>query len=62
MAMAAEKSALQRAHHYGAKRSQKIFENLNKDNLWKRILKNVIATTAAGMESPIVFEEYSNRS
>ncbi len=46
--MAGEQTAFQRAGRYGVKRVQEVFENLRKDNLWKRILKNVIATTATG--------------
>ena len=38
---------LQRARLSCVERGQEIFENLKKDNLWKRILKNVIATSAA---------------
>ncbi|KAF6224387.1 hypothetical protein HO133_010964 [Letharia lupina] len=38
-------SALQRGRRYGDKRAAEIWENLGKNNLWKRILKNVTATT-----------------
>ena len=47
--MAGEQTAFQRAGHYGVNCVQKIFENLKKDNLWKRILKNVIATSTTGI-------------
>lgn len=36
---------------YGAKRTEEIYDNLRKDNLWKRMVKNIIATTVAGMKS-----------
>ena len=51
--MAGEQSSPQGAHFFGVERVQEIFEKLKSDNLWKRILKNVIATTAAGIELPI---------
>lgn len=38
-------SLFQRGACYGKRRAAEIWENLGKDNLWKRILKNVIATT-----------------
>ena len=38
-------SVLQRGGRYGEKRAAEILENLGKNNLWKRILKNVTATT-----------------
>ena len=56
-----QQSVLQRAGHYGAKQVQEIFENLKQDNLWKRILKNVIATTAAGRTVLITLQIYSRR-
>ena len=36
---------LQRGGRYGQKRALEIWENLGKNNLWKRIIKNVTATT-----------------
>lgn len=38
-------SVLQTGRRYGEKRAAEIWENLGKNNLWKRILKNVTATT-----------------
>ena len=38
-------SVLQKGRRYGEKRAAEIWENLGKNNLWKRILKNVTATT-----------------
>ena len=43
--MAEIRSVLQRGSRYGEKRAAEILENLGKNNLWKRILKNVTATT-----------------
>lgn len=43
--MAEKESVLQRGCRYGEKRAAEIWENLGKNNLWKRILKNVTATT-----------------
>ena len=43
--MAEKGSVLQRGGRFGAKRAAGIWENLGKNNLWKRILKNVTATT-----------------
>lgn len=43
--MAEKGSVLQRGRRYGEKRGAEIWENLGKNNLWKRILKNVTATT-----------------
>ena len=43
--MAEIRSVLQRGGRYGEKRAAEILENLGKNNLWKRILKNVAATT-----------------
>ena len=42
--MAEIRSVLQRGGRYGEKRAAEILENLGKNNLWKRILKNVTAT------------------
>ena len=39
---------LHKMRQYGARRAVDILENLMKNNLWKRILKSTIATTAAG--------------
>ena len=36
---------------YGAKRTKEIYGHLRKDNLWKRMVKNIVATTIAGMKS-----------
>ena len=44
----AEESALRRARRYGADRVVEIWDSLFKNNLWKRMLKNVIATTTLG--------------
>ena len=39
------KSLVQKGGRYGEKRAAEIWVNLGKNNLWKRILKNVAATT-----------------
>lgn len=46
--MSEKKSVLQKGRRYVAARVTEILDNLGKDNLWKRILKNVIATTLLG--------------
>ncbi|KAI9878349.1 MAG: hypothetical protein M1830_001167 [Pleopsidium flavum] len=38
---------IRKIRHNGGDRAQKIWENLGRNNLWKRMIKNVIATTAA---------------
>ena len=38
---------------YGEGRAAEILENLGKNNLWKRILKNTIATTVVGKSSSV---------
>lgn len=43
--MIEKESVLERGRRYGEKRAAEIWENLGKNNLWKRILKNVTATT-----------------
>ena len=43
--MIGKESVLQRGGRYGERRASEIWENLGKNNLWKRILKNVTATT-----------------
>lgn len=43
--MIEKESMLQRSGRYGERRAAEIWENLGKNNLWKRILKNVTATT-----------------
>lgn len=43
--MSGEGSILQRGGHYGQKLAGEVWENLGKNNLWKRIIKNVTATT-----------------
>ncbi len=43
--MIEETSVLHRGGRYAEKRAAEIWENLGKNNLWKRILKNVTATT-----------------
>ena len=43
--MTEKEPVLQRVGRYGAERVADIWENLGKNNLWKRILKNVTATT-----------------
>lgn len=45
---AKEESALQKGRQYVAKQALEIWDSLGKNNLWKRILKNVIATTLLG--------------
>ena len=60
--MGGDQSAFQRARQIGVERAQEIFENLKKDNLWKRILKNVIATTAAGIDIMTSFQDYLQRA
>ena len=39
---------------YVGNRVNKIWENLGENSLWKRMLKNIIATTAAG-RPPLAF-------
>jgi len=34
--------------NYGRDRLKKVWVNLGKNSLWKRMVKNIIATTAAG--------------
>lgn len=46
--MLEEKSALRRGRQYVVEQTVKIWDNLGKNNLWKRILKNVVATTIVG--------------
>lgn len=43
--MTEKQSVLQRGGRYAEKRASEIWENLGKNNLWKRMLKNVITTT-----------------
>ncbi|CAD6571428.1 MAG: hypothetical protein ASARMPRED_004506 [Alectoria sarmentosa] len=43
--MTEPESVFQRGRRFGEKRAAAIWENLGKNNLWKRILKNVTATT-----------------
>ena len=43
--MTETESVFQRGRRFGEKRAAAIWENLGKNNLWKRILKNVTATT-----------------
>ena len=49
--MAKEESALQRGRRYVVEQIVEIWDNLRKNNLWKRILKNVVATTLLGESS-----------
>ena len=46
--LAKEESALQKGRQYVAEQALEIWDSLGKNNLWKRILKNVIATTLLG--------------
>ena len=46
--MAREESALQHGRRYVLEQIVEVWDNLGKNNLWKRILKNVIATTLLG--------------
>jgi hypothetical protein len=46
--LAKEEAVLQRGRQYVAEQVTEIWDNLGKNNLWKRILKNVIATTLLG--------------
>ena len=41
-------SALQKGRHYVVEQGIEIWDNLGRNNLWKRILKNFIATTLLG--------------
>ena len=41
--------------HYGVERVVEIWESLGKNNLWRRMLKNVLATTLAGKRTVAVF-------
>lgn len=41
----------QRVQKYGTKRTGEIVENLGKNRLWQRQLKNVLATTILGQSS-----------
>lgn len=40
---------VRRAREYAADRALAIWDNLGENNLWKRMLKNVIATTTMGI-------------
>ena len=57
---------LYKTRQYGLRRALDIFENLSKMNLWKRILKVTIATTATGkprsIESTVVPKAHIDRS
>ena len=46
--MPEEESALRRGRRYVVEQIVEIWVNLGKNNLWKRILKNVVATTIVG--------------
>lgn len=46
--MTKEESALRHGRRYVVEQTVEIWDNLGKNNLWKRILKNVIATTLVG--------------
>ena len=46
--MVKEESALQRGRRHVGEQIVAIWDNLGKNNLWKRILKNVVATTLLG--------------
>lgn len=46
--MAKEESALQHGRRYAVEEIVEIWDNLGKNNLWKRILKNVVATSIVG--------------
>ena len=46
--MAKEESALLHGRRYVVEQMVEIWDNLGKNNLWKRILKNVVATTIVG--------------
>ena len=46
--MAKEESAPQHGRRYVVDEIVEIWDNLGKHNLWKRILKNVVATTIVG--------------
>ena len=34
---------------------RKIFKNLGKDNIWKRMFKNILATMILGLHAPLPF-------
>lgn len=36
--------------HYGMQRAKEMYGHLRKDNLWKRMVKNIVATTIAGIK------------
>ena len=46
--MAKAVSFLRKGCDYAGERATEIWDNLGKNNLWKRILKNVVATTLLG--------------
>ena len=46
--MPEEDSALRRGRRHVVEQIVEIWDNLGKNNLWKRILKNVVATTIVG--------------
>lgn len=50
--------ASQRGRRYVAERVLEIWDNLQKNNLWKRILKNVIATTLLGRHLRLIMLVY----
>lgn len=41
-------SKMEKVRQYAVKRGAEIVENLGKNNLWKRMLKNMVATTMLG--------------
>lgn len=47
---------MEKVRQYAVKRGTEIVENLGKNNLWKRMLKNMMATTMLGAET---YEFYS---
>lgn len=41
---------MERVQQYAVRRGTEVVENLRKNNLWKRMLKNMMATTMLGAE------------
>lgn len=51
-------SKMERVQRYAVKRGTEVVENLGKNNLWKRMLKNIMATTILGGET---YDFYNKR-
>lgn len=45
--------------HYGMQRTKEIYGHLRKDNLLKRMVKNIVATTIAGIKNSTSIINYT---